>query len=245
MELFWARGYEGTTLEDLQAAMGGISPPSFYNAFGSKEQLFRDAVDLYIATVGGPTVRALQEGKTAREAVETMLRLTAESFSRPGKPHGCMLVLGATNCAPRTRDRKTICTGYGRARQGSSSRDSTAASPTESCHLSLIPVLSPPSTRPSCTGLAGALVMAHRAPHSWPRSTVRWLPGTRLSRNRKHGRTDASAACRGGTTGNVHHENTLTWRSAAALENHGKAIAYESVLLLVLRDCRACHSGGR
>jgi AcrR family transcriptional regulator len=44
MELFWARGYEGTTLEDLQAAMGGISPPSFYNAFGSKEQLFRDAV---------------------------------------------------------------------------------------------------------------------------------------------------------------------------------------------------------
>jgi hypothetical protein len=26
MELFWARGYEGATLEDLQAVMGGIMP---------------------------------------------------------------------------------------------------------------------------------------------------------------------------------------------------------------------------
>src|SRR4051812_1938969 len=87
MELFWARGYEGATLEDLQVAMGGITPPSFYHAFGSKEALFRKAVDLYAATIGGPTVRALQEGQTAREGVEAMLRLTAESFSVPGKPH--------------------------------------------------------------------------------------------------------------------------------------------------------------
>ena len=103
MEVFWACGYEGATLEDLQAAMGGISPPSFYHAFGSKEALFREAVDLYVATVGDPTVRALNGGSTAREAIEAMLRLTAESFCRPGKPHGCMLVLGATNCAPSNK----------------------------------------------------------------------------------------------------------------------------------------------
>lgn len=103
MELFWARGYEGTTLEDLQAAMGGISPPSFYNAFGSKEALFREATDLYVETVGDPAVQALQEGKTAREAVEAMLRLTAESFSQRGKPHGCLLILGAMNCAPANK----------------------------------------------------------------------------------------------------------------------------------------------
>lgn len=100
MELFWARGYEGVTLEDLQTAMGGITPPSLYHAFGSKEQLFLKAADLYLATIGDPTVRALEERKTAREAVEVMLRLTAESFSGSGKPHGCLLVLGAMNCAP-------------------------------------------------------------------------------------------------------------------------------------------------
>jgi AcrR family transcriptional regulator len=100
MEMFWERGYEGTTLEDLQEAMGNISPTSFYHAFGSKEALFRLVVEKYRQTVGGPALTALEESSTAREAVYQMLRLTAESFCYPGKPHGCMLVLGATNCTP-------------------------------------------------------------------------------------------------------------------------------------------------
>jgi AcrR family transcriptional regulator len=103
MEVFWRHGFEGTTLEDLLAAMGGISPPSFYHAFGSKEALFREAVDLYVATIGGPTVQALEEAKTAREGINAMFRLTAEALSRPGKPHGCLLVLGAMNCAPANK----------------------------------------------------------------------------------------------------------------------------------------------
>lgn len=103
MELFWAHGFEGTTLEDLQAAMGNISPPSLYNAFGSKEQLFKEAADLYVATNGEPTLRALEGGQTARQGLETMLRLTAQFLSQPGKPHGCLLVLGAMNCSPANK----------------------------------------------------------------------------------------------------------------------------------------------
>jgi AcrR family transcriptional regulator len=100
MGMFWERGYEGTTLEDLQAAMGNISPTSFYHAFGSKEALFRQVVEKYQETVGSPALIALEESATAREAVHQMLRLTAQSFCRPGHPHGCMLVLGATKCTP-------------------------------------------------------------------------------------------------------------------------------------------------
>lgn len=103
MEVFWARGYEGTTLEDLQSAMGGISPPSFYNAFGSKEALFKEAADLYVARVGDPQLRVLNEAPSAREGIAAHLKLAAEQLSQPGKPHGCLLVLGATKCSPANK----------------------------------------------------------------------------------------------------------------------------------------------
>lgn len=99
LELFWERGYEGVTLDDLQEAMGGITPPSFYHAFGSKEALFKEVADLYLATVGARQLRALREGKTARASIEAMLREVATAVTRPGKVHGCLLIQGAMNCA--------------------------------------------------------------------------------------------------------------------------------------------------
>jgi AcrR family transcriptional regulator len=104
MELFWARGYEGVTLEDLLQAMGGITPPSFYNAFGSKERLFREAADLYVSRFGERIVRALEEAHTARAAIGRMLQIAAQSSSLPGKPRGCMIVIGALNCSAGSKD---------------------------------------------------------------------------------------------------------------------------------------------
>jgi AcrR family transcriptional regulator len=105
MEVFWALGYEGATLEDLQAAMGGINPPSFYAAFGSKENLFLEAVELYRATVGDGPVQALAAQPTARAAIEAMLRAAADAFCGPDTPRGCLLVLGAMSC---TRASKSV-----------------------------------------------------------------------------------------------------------------------------------------
>src|SRR5262249_19342434 len=79
MEIFWAQGYEATTLADLQKAMGGITAPSFYAAFGSKEALFREAVELYKKTQGAPILEALTEGPTARASIEGVLRAAAEN----------------------------------------------------------------------------------------------------------------------------------------------------------------------
>lgn len=99
LELFWERGYEGVTLDDLQSAMGGITPPSFYHAFGSKEALFKEVVDLYLSTVGAKQLKALEDGATAREGIEAMLREVVSAVTRAGKAHGCLLVQGAINCA--------------------------------------------------------------------------------------------------------------------------------------------------
>jgi AcrR family transcriptional regulator len=103
MEVFWAVGYEAATLTDLQHAMGGITAPSFYAAFGSKEELFREAVELYSRTLGAPMMKALAEQPTARASIEGLLEAAVESFCKPGKPRGCILVLGAINSTPANK----------------------------------------------------------------------------------------------------------------------------------------------
>jgi AcrR family transcriptional regulator len=103
MELFWAQGYEGATLTDLQNAMGGITAPSFYAAFGSKEALFKEAVELYHKIQGAPIVKALMEGPTARASIEAWLHAAAKSVCQAGTPRGCLVVLGAINCMPANK----------------------------------------------------------------------------------------------------------------------------------------------
>lgn len=94
MELFWEHGYEATSIADLAAAMG-IHSPSLYAAFGSKEQLFREALDLYDDLEGEATRRGLSQ-PTARAAVEAVLANNADSYTDPSTPTGCMVVLGGT-----------------------------------------------------------------------------------------------------------------------------------------------------
>jgi AcrR family transcriptional regulator len=94
MEVFWERGYDGAAISDLTAAMG-IGAPSLYAAFGSKEQLFREAVERYDRLDGAYTERALREQPTARAAIEAMLRDNARAYADPDTPPGCMIVLAA------------------------------------------------------------------------------------------------------------------------------------------------------
>lgn len=103
MEVFWERGYEGTSLSDLTEAMG-IERPSLYAAFGCKEALFREAVDLYNEIEGVPARRVLETAPTARQAIETMLRDYAATYTQAGKPPGCMIVLSALLGTPQNKD---------------------------------------------------------------------------------------------------------------------------------------------
>jgi AcrR family transcriptional regulator len=100
MEVFWEKGYEGAQLRDLTAAMG-VAPPSFYAAFGSKEAAFREAVELYVATVGAKPIRALDEADTARAGIRAMLAGSAE-VALASRSGGCLLILGVVNCLQET-----------------------------------------------------------------------------------------------------------------------------------------------
>jgi AcrR family transcriptional regulator len=94
MKVFWERGYEGTSIGDLTAALG-IAKPSLYAAFGCKEALFLEAVALYDLVEGAAAEDPLETAPTARAAVEAMLRANVDAYTRPGQPKGCMIVLAA------------------------------------------------------------------------------------------------------------------------------------------------------
>jgi len=99
MRTFWARGYEGTSIQDLVSAMG-VNKPSLYAIFGCKEDVFREAVELYDRLEGRATTQSLSAAATAREAVEGMLLANARAYTAGTGPRGCMIVLSSLLGAP-------------------------------------------------------------------------------------------------------------------------------------------------
>lgn len=100
MLLFWQQGYESTSLSQLKASIaGGISAPSFYAAFGSKEALFHEAVQRYLGSHGQVTECLWDEQLAPRQAIELALRRSASMQCEAGHPKGCMVSLGVM-CAP-------------------------------------------------------------------------------------------------------------------------------------------------
>lgn len=97
MLLFWRYGYEGVTIAQLTTAMG-VKPASLYAAFGSKDQLYREALKHYLGGLGRIGVNSLEAAPTAREGVAEILQQAAMAFTRPEHPPGCMVGIGALRC---------------------------------------------------------------------------------------------------------------------------------------------------
>ncbi|WP_425928285.1 TetR/AcrR family transcriptional regulator [Pseudomonas sp. NyZ201] len=95
LHLFWQHGYDATSLAQLKAGLGGgISAPSFYAAFGSKEALFNECVERYLGTYAQVTECLWDESLAPRQAIETALRQSARMQCEDGHPRGCMVALG-------------------------------------------------------------------------------------------------------------------------------------------------------
>jgi AcrR family transcriptional regulator len=100
MKLFWERGYEGTSFDELIAAMG-ISASSFYNSFGSKEALYCEATQSYLEWAGQWFFAILNDPSIdTKTAFARLFEATAEEFTRGDHPLGCMISLAGTHCSP-------------------------------------------------------------------------------------------------------------------------------------------------
>jgi AcrR family transcriptional regulator len=97
-ELFWRKGYEGTSLSDLTEAIG-ITPPSFYFAFKSKEALFKQVVERYQCGHLGFFAEALNQATPAAFA-ERLLYKFADAYTSKPHPPGCLVL----NCSLPSSD---------------------------------------------------------------------------------------------------------------------------------------------
>lgn len=111
MTLFWERGYGGTSFDDLIDAMG-ISPSSFYNAFGSKERLYKEAVEAYVARAGEWFTAALDGATDTRTAFRQVLRTAARQLTRDDLPAGCMISLAGTHGPPSLGSVRAMMANY-------------------------------------------------------------------------------------------------------------------------------------
>jgi AcrR family transcriptional regulator len=96
LRVFWSKGYEGASLNDLTEAMG-ITRPSLYAAFGNKEALFRKALDLYEQEKLCYISSSL-EYPTAREVARHLLNGSMENQTSTCEPHGCLGVISSVAC---------------------------------------------------------------------------------------------------------------------------------------------------
>ena len=106
MDVFWAKGYEATSLQDLIAAME-ISKSSFYETFGSKHELFVSAMENYTDKVVSSFVAMLDGEPSGRVAVEKILRVVLEESCGEVK-RGCLLC----NCAVEMAQRDPVSAGH-------------------------------------------------------------------------------------------------------------------------------------
>src|SRR5512138_2229745 len=96
-QLFWARGYEATSVQDLVDALG-VNRASLYATFGDKAQLFTAVLRRYGEQVNGALLEALAPPAAGAEAIGTWFKVLIEKATQPRGPRGCLMLNTVTGC---------------------------------------------------------------------------------------------------------------------------------------------------
>lgn len=89
-KVFWLKGYDGTSINDLTEAMG-INSPSLYAAFGSKQGLFKAVLNHYDASREKVLTKILAE-PTAKDVASRYLSALADYATDKKHPPGCLMI---------------------------------------------------------------------------------------------------------------------------------------------------------
>ena len=89
-QVFWSKGYDGVTIDDLVAGMG-VGRPSLYAVFGDKRAIFLRVLKAYAERKGASAANALLSPQTLRDSLARFLKHAVETATEKGSARGCLL----------------------------------------------------------------------------------------------------------------------------------------------------------
>jgi len=89
LDVFWRKGYEGASCEELLSAMG-LNSGSMYAAFGDKQTLYDKAFDLYCDTVFSKGMEILDGAGSPLENVRAVFQHMGDHMASP-ECKGCFV----------------------------------------------------------------------------------------------------------------------------------------------------------
>ncbi len=96
-DLFWSRGYEATSVQELVDTLG-VNRASLYATFGDKAQLFEAVLRRYGERVNGALLETLGPPGAGAEAVRAWFKVLIEKATQPAGPRGCLMLNTLTGC---------------------------------------------------------------------------------------------------------------------------------------------------
>ncbi len=90
-QVFWSKGYDGVTIDDLVAGMG-VGRPSLYAVFGDKRAIFLRVLKAYAERKGALAAKALLAPQSLRDSIAGFLKYNVESATEKGSAWGCLLI---------------------------------------------------------------------------------------------------------------------------------------------------------
>ena len=98
LKLFWEKGFNGTSIRELEKAMN-LGKSSIYNTFGSKEELFTAALKYYIDGKKDRITRRFAEAGSNLEALRGFFDTIVDDCTEENNIIGCFLINSTTELA--------------------------------------------------------------------------------------------------------------------------------------------------
>ncbi|MDP9076340.1 MAG: TetR/AcrR family transcriptional regulator [Bacteroidota bacterium] len=117
ISIFWRRGYNGTSMEELVNGLG-ISRSSLYDTYGNKHSLFVKALERSHTKALHRMNRILHQFTSAKEAIKQLLELTKGDLVGDLKQDGCFWVNAAVEIVPYDQEVENIIALYNQQVEG-------------------------------------------------------------------------------------------------------------------------------